>query len=71
MNYLNTKSLRIYDFIRRYMERNGFPPTLDEIAAGAGFRSRSGVVRHLDKLETCGWIARRHGNARSIRLLRG
>ncbi len=65
-----SRSVNIFRFICRYTGEHGFPPTLHEIAQSEGFRSNSGVIRHLDKLEKWGWIERYHGNARSIRILR-
>ncbi len=70
MKYRDNRSRRIFAFICRYTREYGFPPTLGEIAADEGFKSNSGVIRHLDKLEKWGWIERYHGNARSIRILR-
>ena len=70
MRYRDNRSERIFDFICRFTREHGFPPTLQEIAREEGFRSNSGVIRHLDKLEKWGWIERWHGNARSIRILR-
>ena len=66
----DNRSRRIFAFICRYTAEYGFPPTLCEIARDEGFKSNSGVIRHLDKLERWGWIERYHGNARSIRILR-
>ncbi len=70
MKYRDNRSKLIFDFICRYTREYGFPPTLMEIAQNEGFKSNSGVIRHLDKLEKWGWIERYHGNARSIRILR-
>ena len=70
MKHRDKRSQAIFDFICRYLRNYGFPPALHEIAAATGFKSNSGVIRHLDKLEKWGWIERYHGNARSIRLLR-
>ena len=70
MKYRDNRSRRIFDFICSYTGEYGFPPTLGEIAKNEGFKSNSGVIRHLDKLEKWGWIERYHGNARSIRILR-
>jgi len=70
MRKRDDRSRRIFDFICRYTDTYGFPPTLGEIAADEGYKSNSGVIRHLDKLEKWGWIERYHGNARSIRILR-
>lgn len=70
MKYRENRSKSIFEFICRYSNEHGFPPTLDEIGASQGFKSNSGVIRHLDKLEKWGWISRHHGHARSIRILR-
>ena len=70
MKYRDNRSKRIFEFICSYTGEYGFPPTLGEIANKEGFKSNSGVIRHLDKLERWGWIERFHGRARSIRILR-
>ena len=70
MRKRDDRSRRIFEFICHYTDQYGFPPTLGEIAADEGYKSNSGVIRHLDKLEKWGWIERYHGNARSIRILR-
>ena len=70
MKSRDNRSKDIFSFICRYTGEHGFPPTLQEIAQNEGFRSNSGVIRHLDKLEKWGWIERYHGTARSIRILR-
>ena len=70
MRHRDDRSRAIFDFICRYAAEFGFPPTLGEMARDQGYKSNSGVIRHLDKLEKWGWIERYHGNARSIRILR-
>ncbi len=70
MNRGDKRSKGIFEYIRRYTNKRGFPPTLSEIAASQGYKSNSGVIRHLDKLEKWGWISRHHGKSRSIRILR-
>lgn len=70
MAYRDNRTRKIFRFICEYHTFNGFAPTLTEIAENEGFSSNSGVIRHLDKLEQWGWIARHHGQARSIRILR-
>ena len=70
MKYRDNRTKRIFAFICQYARQQGFPPTLGEIARYEGFKSNSGVIRHLDKLEKWGWIERFHGHARTIRILR-
>ena len=58
MGHRDDRSKAIFDFICRYAAEYGFPPTLGEIARDQGYKSNSGVIRHLDKLEKWGWIER-------------
>ncbi len=57
----------VYRFIRKYINENGFAPTLREIADGC-FMGRSSVMRHLDRLDAWGLIIRDPGKARGMRL---
>ncbi len=59
MRRSDNRSIGIFEFICRYTNRRGFPPTVGEIAASQGFKSNSGVILHLDKLEKwgCGFRA--------------
>lgn len=60
---------QLYDFIEAEVERRTYPPTLAEMA-DAIYLSKSGVVRHLGRLEAWGWIAREPKRMRGITLLR-
>ena len=70
MAYRDNRTRDVFRFICQYRRKYDFVPTIGEIAEHEGFSSNSGVIRHLDKLEQWGWIARYHGQARSIRILR-
>ena len=69
MPYRDDRTRDIFRYLCRYETQYGFSPTMGEIARELGFRSNSGIIRHLDKLERWGWIERHHGQARSIRLI--
>lgn len=58
----------VYRFIQAYHREHGYSPTLREIAEGC-YLNVATVLRHLDRLEGQGRIARDPGKARSIRLL--
>ena len=58
----------IYKFIVGYQKERGYAPTLTEISKGV-YLSRSGVYRHLEKLEQQGRIWRDERIARGIRVL--
>lgn len=58
----------IYDFIRDYIERRGYAPTLQEIGRQFRLSSVATVHKHLTNLEQRGWIRRRSNLSRSIEL---
>jgi repressor LexA len=60
-------SIVIYDFIKSYIQQNGYSPNLREIAKGCHV-GRSTASRYLDRLEAKGRITRIPGHARSISL---
>lgn len=53
-------------YIGMFRNENGYPPTLREIAAGAGLRSASSVQPHLKQLEEAGIIKRDRYKSRTI-----
>jgi repressor LexA len=66
---LTPKQLEVLGFIRRFMERDGLPPTRAEIARGLNLRNRQGIDQHLRALASKGAIELTPGIARGIRLL--
>ncbi len=58
----------ILAFLRTYKEKNGYAPTLREIAEGCAVKSLSVVQFHLDRLELAGVIKRDKEKSRSITL---
>lgn len=71
---LTPKQRSIFEYIKRYIDRHKYPPTLREIASAHGITSTNGVVCHLRPLEAKGYIARAHGDhtralARSITIV--
>jgi len=56
----------ILNFIHDYPHR--YPPTIREIGAGVGFKSRSMVIDHLNVLVKLGLIERRANSPRCILL---
>jgi repressor LexA len=65
------RSRQVYDFVRVYTARHGYPPKLREIADHLGIVSRGVVHRHLRALEDEGFIRIEPDRARGIRLSRG
>jgi repressor LexA len=59
---------RMVAYIRESIADRGEAPTLAEIGAHFGMRSRASVHYHLDRCEKLGAIVRDHGRSRGIRL---
>lgn len=68
MQKLTTRQQQILDFIRSYMESNGYPPTRVDIARELGFRSPNAAEDHLRALARKGAIEMIPGASRGIRL---
>jgi SOS-response transcriptional repressor LexA len=58
----------VYTFIRDYLQREGYPPSLRDIADGCGIGLTTANY-HLHRLMELGLIRRASGQARSIRLV--
>ena len=69
---LTANQLRIFDYIRKYIEQNGYPPAIRDIGAAFKIASPNGVMCHLKALQKKGYIHRdekndvRGGRARAI-----
>lgn len=68
MRRVHPTTTKVFDFIKRYNQQYGRPPTGREIAAGLN-RSPSTIDRHLNKLEDMGLIEREPRTARGIRII--
>jgi repressor LexA len=66
---LTKRQKEIFDFIRRYASRYGYPPTVREIGKAVGLQSSSTVHAHLANLEKVGLLRRDPTKPRAIELL--
>ena len=66
---LTKRQREIFDYIRRYLDRHGYPPTVREIGKAVGLHSSSTVHAHLSKLETLGLLKRDPSKPRALELL--
>lgn len=60
---------RAYVALKRGLERNGYAPSLRELAAAIGVSSPATAKYHMDILVDCGLIRRLPGSARAIEIL--
>lgn len=61
---------RIMQFIELFIERNGYSPTVMEIADGSGLASTSTTQRHLNFLKVRGVITWQPSVARTIKIIK-
>ena len=66
---LTVRQQQILDFIRAFIDAEGYPPTRAEIAKALGFRSVNAAEDHLRALSRKGAIALQSGASRGIRLV--
>lgn len=66
---LTPRQSEVLDFIERFIELTGMPPTRAEMARELGFRSANAAEEHLKALKRKGVIELLPGTSRGIRLL--
>jgi repressor LexA len=66
---LYKRQRQIVDFIAQYIQKNGYSPTLKEIAGAIGVSSLATVHEHLQALERKKVIRKHEGSVRGIELI--
>ena len=66
---LTKRQQEIFDFIRKYSAKYGYPPTVRDIGKAVGLASSSTVHAHLANLEKIGLLRRDPAKPRAIELL--
>lgn len=66
---LTKRQKEIFDFIKRYAAKTGYPPTVREIGKAVGLHSSSTVHAHLANLEKIGLLRRDPSKPRAIEVL--
>ncbi|WP_045386680.1 transcriptional repressor LexA [Falsirhodobacter sp. alg1] len=67
---LTRKQMELLDFIRQRMDRDGVPPSFDEMKEALELRSKSGIHRLITALEERGFIRRLAHRARAIEIVK-
>jgi repressor LexA len=65
---LTKRQQEIFDFIKRYSAKYGYPPTVRDIGKAVGLASSSTVHAHLSNLERIGLLRRDPTKPRAIEL---
>ncbi len=68
---LTKRQQEIFDFIKKYSAKYGYPPTVRDIGKAIGLTSSSTVHAHLANLEKIGLLRRDPTKPRAIELLVG
>jgi repressor LexA len=66
---LTKRQQEIFDFIKRYSAKYGYPPTVRDIGKAVGLASSSTVHAHLANLEKAGLLRRDPSKPRALELL--
>ncbi|MCD6727551.1 MAG: transcriptional repressor LexA [Solirubrobacteraceae bacterium] len=66
---LTKRQQEIFDFIKSYSRRHGYPPTVRDIGKAVGLASSSTVHAHLANLEKLGLLRRDPSKPRALELL--
>ncbi|NOX73347.1 MAG: transcriptional repressor LexA [Alphaproteobacteria bacterium] len=67
---LTRKQLDLLEFIHKRMQRDGVPPSFDEMKDALDLRSKSGIHRLITALEERGFIHRLAHRARAIEIVK-
>nr|WP_315672682.1 transcriptional repressor LexA [Clostridium sp. 19966] len=68
MTERNTKQKEVYDFLKKYTEDKGYPPSVREICEAVELKSTSTVHGHLKRLEKKGLIRRDPTKPRALEI---
>jgi repressor LexA len=67
---LTKRQQEIFDFIKRYSAKHGYPPTVRDIGKAIGLTSSSTVHAHLSNLEKIGILRHDPSKPRALELLK-
>jgi len=65
---LTKRQKEILEFVTGFINENGYSPSMEEIAGHFSFASLNAVFKHLEALESRGYLHRDSNRARSIQI---
>ena len=66
----NNRREKVYDYIKKFIEKKGYSPSVREIGTGVGLKSNNTVYFHLEKLIEAGLLEKDPFESRTLRLRR-
>ncbi|WP_445677883.1 LexA family protein [Psychrobacillus sp. FSL K6-2365] len=67
---MSKRQLQIYEYIKKYLNENKYPPSIREIAVGVGLKSSSTVHGHLGRMKDKGYIDFANSAVRTLQIIR-
>ena len=67
---LTRKQLDLLNYINKHLNKDGIPPSFDEMKEALDLRSKSGIHRLITALEERGFIRRLAHRARAIEIVK-
>lgn len=68
MEKLKPKEQKVYDYIVRSINENGYAPSVRDICRDLGYKSTSTVHMYLNRLDMFGYINKDDGKSRALKL---
>jgi len=65
---MTKKAKKLFDFLKKYIEKNGIAPSFEEMKAHMKLKSKASIFQYLEYLENSGNITRDKIKSRSIRI---
>ena len=65
---MTKKAKKLFDFLKKYIEKNGIAPSFEEMKAHMDLKSKASIFQYLEYLEKSGNITRDKIKSRSIRI---
>jgi hypothetical protein len=69
MQELTPKQEMVLAFLQKFIDDNGYPPSMKEIADGLNFKSVNGACDHLKRLKAKGRVTMQPGQCRTIQIV--
>jgi len=67
---LTAKQLKLFIFIKEYINKNTISPSYDEMKEAIGLKSKCGISARIDQLQQRGWLKKLPGKSRSIQVIK-
>jgi len=65
---MTKKAKKLFDFLKKYIEKNGIAPSFEEMKAHMELKSKASIFQYLEYLENSGSITRDKIKSRSIKI---